>query len=157
MTHKHDAAEVYGQSRLERDNASQCFSPSRWHEECKHILQWAEEALSSCILALSIRMARITNRPWSACVQTVSLFQLYRTCHRDPHLPGRTFITQGWNGRLRVKKKMQSFAKNNNTALFFFFFWWNRDMAFILGKGECINHRPAIFFRSITRSVSLVH
>lgn len=157
MTHKHDAAEVYGQSRLERDNASQCFSPSRWHEECKHILQWAEEALSSCILALSIRMARITNRPWSACVQTVSLFQLYRTCHRDPHLPGRTFITQGVEWQAKSKKKDAKLCKKKQHCPLFFFFWWNRDMAFILGKGECINHRPAIFFRSITRSVSLVH
>lgn len=106
MSLKHDAGKVvYGQSRLERDNAGQCFSPSWWHGECKHILQWAEEALSSCILALSIMLARIANRPWSACVQTVSLFLLHRTCHRNPRLPGRTFITQAVEWQAKSKKK----------------------------------------------------
>lgn len=151
MSLKHDAAEVVsGQSSLERDNASQCFSPSWWHEECKHILQWAEEALSSCILAFSIMLARIANQPWSACVRTVSLFQLHRICHRNQGLPGRTFVTQGgeWQTERHKKKKtLQSFAKNKRDG--FFFFGETELWLSFWVKGECINHRPAIFFRSI--------
>lgn len=120
MTVKHDTAEdVYGQSRLECDNASQCFSPSWWHEECKHILQWTEEALSSCILVLSIMMARIANRPWSVCVQTVSLFQLHRTHHKNPHLPGKTLNDSGSEFYF-ISAKLRE--KNRPPSCYYYFF-----------------------------------